>query len=480
MTKKTRSRASRRTGGNTKVHAGRSDAAAARAAREDAESLHRGIADHRAGRLEAAKAAYETILGRSPDHPDALHFLGLLHYQSGDAGQAIALMSRAIEVSPGYAAALNNLGNVLRMESRMDEAVEMYRRCLHITPKSVETLNNLGVALKTLGRLEEALENLKRATEIDPQYPEAHHNLGNLLSKLNRPEEAVEAYRKAVGIRPYHGPSRERLGAILAGLGRIDEAANVYREWLEREPNDELAKHMLAGCSLTDAPSRASDEVVRRLFDSFSDSFDRVLERLQYQAPAHVEHAIVEALGAAPADALSVLDAGCGTGLCGPALRRYARRLVGVDLSPAMVEKARERHLYDDLVVAELTEHLRASPEAYDLIASADTLCYFGDLRDICLALAAALRPSGLLVFTVEATMPADDPRGSRLGPSGRYAHAEAHLREQLRAAGFEVGALAAVQLRVEMLRPVGGWVITARKAAAGAEGSAAGAAGAA
>ena len=54
-------------------------------------------------------------------------------------------------------------------------------------------------------------------------------------------------------------------------------------------------------------------------------------------------------------EALEVLDAGCGTGLAAPLLGPYARRLVGVDLSGAMLEQARALPQYDELV-EELTK----------------------------------------------------------------------------------------------------------------------------
>jgi len=67
--------------------------------------------------------------------------------------------------------------------------------------------------------------------------------------------------------------------------------------------------------------------------------------------------------------------------LCGPLLRGYARRLVGVDLSGGMLHKARQRKVYDGLIRAELTAHLQNQPEGYDIIASSDTFNYFGSLE---------------------------------------------------------------------------------------------------
>ena len=99
---------------------------------------------------------------------------------------------------------------------------------------------------------------------------------------------------------------------------------------------------------------------------------------------------------------LDVLDAGCGTGLCGPLIAPYARRLVGVDLSARMLAQAKTKNVYDELVKCELTAYLRDSPGAFDAIVSADTLVYFGPLQDVVAASARALRPGGRLIFTVE------------------------------------------------------------------------------
>src|SRR5260370_26931297 len=106
---------------------------------------------------------------------------------------------------------------------------------------------------------------------------------------------------------------------------------------------------MLAALTGEDVPARASSGYVRTVFDRFAESFDEKLHSLDYRARQLVSAAVAAAFGAGRGD-LEVLDAGCGTGLCGPLLRPYARRLVGVDLSSAMLQRAGLRGCYDALV----------------------------------------------------------------------------------------------------------------------------------
>jgi predicted TPR repeat methyltransferase len=405
--------------------------------------------------LDDAERIYRRILELIPEHPDALHFLGVLQHQCGRSQEAIQLISQALKIAPEYVDAHNNLGNILREQDRLDKAEACYRQVLELTPENAGAYNNLGTVLRATGRLADAETAYRRAIELDPDFPGPYQNMGNLLSQQGRVSEAVAHYSQAIVLDPNHPGSKRMLGIALSCLGRVEEAAKVFREWAAKEPDNPVARHLLAACSGNEIPERAPDAYVKQVFDNFAGHFEERLGRLDYRAPQLIAEAVARMHGE-PAGNLDILDAGCGTGLCGPLLRPYARKLEGVDLSPGMLSRARSTGSYDGFIASKKA--------AYDVIVSADTLCYFGDLRQVMVAAAGSLRPGGHFIFTVEQSREDDDTMaaGFRLNPNGRYSQRETYVCRTVCEAGLETAAVTHETLRQEMGLPVAGLVVTA------------------
>lgn len=428
------------------------------------EALKMAMSLHRDGRWDGAEKLYSRLLELQPDDPNAMHFLGMLLHQRGRRAESLPLLERSVAIDPGVAAWHNNLGNALLDAGRGQEAAQAYERCAELDPDNLDVLNNLGCMLMRLKRHAEAAVALQAVLERDEGYADAHFNYASLLAREQRLPEAISHFTRALELKPVDQRSRRLLGIVYAQSGRLEDAAEVFREWLAAEPGSTQARHHLAAVTGAGVPERAPDDYVVDVFDGFAGSFDERLNALEYQAPRLVGEALVRDLGPAPApDArrLDVLDAGCGTGLCAPWLAPYARRLAGVDLSPGMLERARERGGYDTLETAELTAWLLAHPQAHDVIVSADTLCYFGRIDEALAAAAGSLRSGGRVVFTVEARESGPD---FHLEPHGRYSHTRAYVLAAARAAGFEPPQIDAVVLRKEAGLQVGGLLVSARK----------------
>jgi len=420
------------------------------------------IAAHRAGRHAEAEAGYLARLEADPDDVDALHFLGLIRFQQGAPTAAVELMVRAVALAPHYVDARANLAHVYRRLERRDEAREAYRAVLAAEPEHVPALNGLALLERAEGRLEAALAVHDRLLALAPDYADGHYNRGQTLSVMGRDEDAVGALERALALDPSLTQACLALARLLVARGRVGEAIALYRQVDRTRPGLESVRHMLAALTGEDVPTRASDGHMREMFDAFAETFDLKLAALEYRAPALVAATLARRVGA-PAGRLQIVDLGCGTGLSGAALAAFARRLVGVDVSSGMLDRARGRGIYDALIEAEIVEALGDLPRAaFDVAVAVDVLVYFGALDEVCTAVADALKPGGYFVFTTERASIAGAP--VTLGPHGRYGHDRDYLIEVAETAGLEVCSLEACVPRREAGADVAGWCVSARR----------------
>lgn len=415
-------------------------------------------------RLEEAARALRQVIALRPEHAEAHNNLGVVLKEQGDLEGAVASYRCAIALRPEDADAYHNLGNALSAQGRHEEASQAWKTTVTLQPGHTSAWHQLGIFYRDNGQTEEALAAFQQTIRCNAQHTAAHLELGHLLRKQRAAEPAMHAYRRALALDPDCENARHYLAVILEALGRPEEALEVWRDWLVHSPNHPVPRHMLAAASGAQAPERAGDDFVRVVFNGFAERFERHLEGLEYRAPQYVA-AAVAAEYPSPQPTLSVLDAGCGTGWCGPMLRPFAAQLAGVDLSPGMLEKARVGRGYDTLVEAELTDFMNRHPMAYDLIVSADTLCYFGNLTPVFHAAHQALRPGGCLIFTLESWEESGAAAaGYKLHSRGRYCHRKDYVETRLVQAGLRVRAIAQATLRLEGGLSVVGWVVTARK----------------
>jgi predicted O-linked N-acetylglucosamine transferase (SPINDLY family) len=199
--------------------------------------LRQALALHQAGRLPEAKILYEEILLAEPDHPEALHYAGLLAHQLGESETGAALISKALRRRPEYVEAHFNLGKVFKAQGRRDEAAACFRRALTLRPDYAEAHFNLGIALSEQNRPDEAVASYRRALALQPEHVQALNNLGVALHDQGRLDEAAASYRRALALQPGFAQVRYNLGITLQDLGRLDEAAASFRQVLLAKPD---------------------------------------------------------------------------------------------------------------------------------------------------------------------------------------------------------------------------------------------------
>ncbi len=347
--------------------------------------------------------------------------------------------------------------------SRLTESAADYDTVLALDPDNLDALEWRGEIAVQLDDYETAADRLGAARRIrgDDAFGE-YTNLGLALYELNRADEAVDALWRAIQQDADDLVSHSNLGKALYDQhanGERETAIRIAAEWLSRFPDNPDAQHIGAAISGGTTPNVANSAYVADVFNDYAASFEEKLAELAYRAPVLIEALLTRHMIGAEGG-LSILDAGCGTGLLGQCLRPIASRLEGVDLSPGMLKEAEAKSCYDTLAEAELVSFLCERPGRYDLIAAADVLCYFGALEDAAAAFYTALKPTGTLAFSVEAT----ETESYILNESGRYKHSAAYLRHVVEEAGFSILALDDDSLRTEYGVPVEGLILLAQR----------------
>jgi len=201
-----------------------------------ARLLNDAYAAHQAGRLAEAMRGYRRVLKAAPDHPDALHLLGIALLRSNDAKEAIAPLRRAARLKPDDAAVRLNLGNALAQAGRAEEAVESYRQACGLKPDLADAWFNLGNVLDQRGAHEEALAAYDRALSIDGRHPGYRNNRGLCLKALGRLDDAEADFRAATQAAPGFADAARNLGHLLRQRGHLAEAAASLSRALAAAP----------------------------------------------------------------------------------------------------------------------------------------------------------------------------------------------------------------------------------------------------
>ena len=455
---------------------------------EPCRALRRfGLLEWEAGRLAGAVEAFTAALSLSPGDADLWRDLAFAFQAVGHAGAALTAIRRALGLAPDEARSWLMCANLLAQGDDHDGAEAAFRQAILRDPALSDAHFALGLMLFERRRYAEAARHLADALALVPDHAMAALCLGQARYLGGDFAGAAEAFAVCGALMPLPDTARRNLAraraftallsgdvdaalaahaaiagadgeeadsllyaafSMLSAYGHTEAAIAVGRYRLARQPGDPVQAYLLdalCGCPLTAAPV----SYLESHFDAFAPTFDeklvglllyRVPQQLAALAARHRHHCA------------DVLDLGCGTGLGAAPLSALAGRLTGVDVADGMLAEAAKRGLYGDLVKAEAVDFLRGAPQRYDLLFAADLLTYFGDLAPLFAAAAAALRPGGLFCLSIETV----EGRNYALLPSGRFAHAPAHV-VALAARDFATLEDLAQDLRLEGQAPVPG-----------------------
>lgn len=407
-----------------------------------------------------ASVALEIALALDPAPARAWLGLAVISNELEDKSRAETAFAMALEREPGLSEAAFGLGLICFEQRRYGEAARHFRAAIEAGCQNGLVHVGLGQSLFFIGDFAGAARALEPQLAAGPAEASLAQRYGlvrYLDAAIAGDLERAEALYIA-GAGP-HAQSLAEVARsafqILSGYGHRAAALKIGHERLADGGHDPVQRYLfsaVAGRKIQRAPS----DYLVAYFDHFAEGFDKqLIEVLGYRVPEE----LMKLLPARTKSWPRAADLGCGTGLAGPLLRPRCRRLVGVDLSPRMLEKAARRNAYDGLIEADIVAWLAETQERFDLVMAADTLVYFGDLTEFFAATARVTEPGALLAFNVETTTNAP----YELLPSGRFAHEPRALIASA-APAFQLVEQRRAILRTEANRKVEGTLLLLRR----------------
>ena len=396
------------------------------------------------GNLNSAIDGYKKCIELKPDFLNAFLRLGKIYVEQGGFSKAEDIYRKIIDLKKNYAPAHYSLGLVLHQLGRLEEAEKSYKKSILLDPKLYQAHSNRAVILSTEGRFSEAIASYEEALSFSGDNAIVLNNLGNAYEAVGKIDKAIISFQKAIAIEPKYADAHYNLGITLEKLNRDEEAKKHLKLALEAKSDFEDAKYMLSALEGIFIPS-APSSYVKNLFDGYANNFENSLvKKLEYNIPEKLSKLILAKTQTKSYGA--VLDLGCGTGLLGDLIKDRCEYLEGVDISPMMIHKAREKQVYDSLKCENITDYLATANLQFDNIVATDVFIYVGELSKIFKHIKKRSEISGHFSFSTEHS----NKEKYYLEKTGRYSHSRDYIERLCLEHGFELKHFQVQNLRKE------------------------------
>jgi predicted TPR repeat methyltransferase len=404
-------------------------------------------------RLDEARACALASLDLDNLRPSSWLLLGTIDSQMQDDSGAERAFIRALDLDPKLAAAFVGLGFIYFRRQRFKEAADRLEAAVRLGNRVHLVHACLAQTLYFLGEFSKAAEVFAIEAGMQPDNSDIKRKLAfcRFIEAMRHDglQAALAVYDKIAGPHAEERMAMTRKAFhVLSSYGHCDAAIKLGRERLSWAPDDPAQSYLLdalAGKPLVRAP----ENYIVEYFNLFAETFERQLvDVLGYRTPED----LVDILIRTQRSFQNAADLGCGTGLAGPLLRSLSEALIGIDLSPKMLEKAKEKCVFDDLIEGEIEHFLDHQRDCFDLLFAADVLIYFGDLTQLMRSAARSLRSGGLFAFSIE------HGRGNDyfVLPTGRFAHDPSYV-EDLANDDYIILSKTPKTIRLEACQPVDG-----------------------
>lgn len=385
------------------------------------------------------------VVSINPSHKPALMLLVTSSITLHDFDTAEEICTSLNTSSPYDAETLLNLGLIQKYKNNFEQALDFYDQALEVQSDSVPVLINKGLTLQSMGRLDDAILLFQFVALQVPAMAQIWHILAMAWLAKADLTQTIECFEKAFELNPLNIEAGVQLAKAYRHAGKTKESEITCMKILEVDPDNAEARFFQNAYSKQENEEtldRIPAEVTRQMYKGKSDrssslgkSFnDSLTENLDYKAPDVLDKSVRQALQGV-SKKIDILELGCGSGLCGSKFSDIANQLVGTDISPDMLEGAKEKNTYTDLYDGDLIDVIAKYESEFDLVVAMDVLCFFGDLTEIFQLCHKTLREQGIFGFSV--VKPKTEAL-YELQTYGHFVHSLKHLQQVAEKTGFK------------------------------------------
>jgi len=357
--------------------------------------------------------------------------------------------------------------NLFYKQKKYPKAIKLYKRILKLDKTHFAAKANLATSYLAQDLYDKAhllFQDLAKQDSLNPWWQnylsQTAFNIGDIDQSL---DAAWQAVLLAPDINDHHLNLGYTIYEIADSFG-VEKIISVLQKWYNQFPTNPIAEQSYKSFFYDAEYIKSNPQYIEYLFDVFADEFDNVLAELDYSVPKILAQILSIYLQQNPQLTTSILDLGCGSGLCASAIKNKLPNstFFGVDISAKMLAKAQAKKIYNALFKYDISECFNKLKIKANIIVSADVLTYFGRLDELFSKIYAYLPAGGIFAFSISLNFINDDDYF--LLPDSRFVHSPKYIKQLLNNTGFFVVEKHDCKLRKEGDKDIMGSIILAIK----------------
>ena len=260
--------------------------------------------------MNEAKKLYLELLELAPEHPDVLHYLGLIDFQQGNLDEAerlfkksihlnknpihlsnyalfaqhqkdykksIQLLKNAIELKPDYSSAWFNLGCIYSQLADFESAEEAYLSAIKIDKANIKALFNLASTQEILNKNDEVKLTIEKLLAVKSTSKNHYHTLGLALSRLKGKEyipRAVDCFKKALTENPESIETYRALASMYVECNSPEKAYELYKKIdIDQLDHRDLSLEY-ANCLVDVNKVKKAEQIYKKILDKEKNNLD--------------------------------------------------------------------------------------------------------------------------------------------------------------------------------------------------------------